>query len=68
MWLCRTFEETKQLVETVLFKSKYGKCARHTKVNMVFLMLAKKNWDPLERKPSTLSKRLLGYKSTAGLP
>ncbi len=31
-------------------------------------MLAKKNWDPLERKPSTLSKRLLGYKSTAGLP
>ena len=35
---------------------------------MVFLMLAKKNWDPLERKPSTLSKRLLGHKSTAGLP
>lgn len=59
------FEGHKQLVETVLFKSRNGKCAPHAKVNMVFMMLAKKNWDPLERKPSTLSKKLLGHKSTS---
>ena len=57
------FEGHKQLVETVLFKSRNGKCAPHAKVSMVFLMLAEKNWDPLERKPSTSSKKLLGVLS-----